>query len=120
MRKDRLKLELLDDYITVIKIFAYCKVNVDENGRLNNLKTACEKMIILIDNSFLQKDKPDFSFLIFKQQLNDCIENEQMQIFQDAQLLNLENVENSFEQIKSDILLKMNNLYKKTKSAYKN
>ena len=74
MTKQKIKLSLIDDYISLFKILNFCVNGEDFSGNFNlelaNLKIACENAIARFEKKFVEIKMADLSLKIVQNELN--------------------------------------------------
>lgn len=102
--KTKLKLSLLDDYISLSKILVFCN-NFSQIDMLN-LKLDCQNLLMAINSVF--ENKKDFSFAVFKQQVFQGVANISHLHFQ--QNLHEQNILEQFKLLKISVKEKIEKL----------
>lgn len=111
MRKSKLKLSLLNDYMEIIRVLMSCKYFAQDSilsPGVSEIKSECEALLTSIDAEFTNCKKPDFAFLLFKQQLEVAFGQQDLLICFEG----FDKCQTQFAALKQNITTKLSKLVK--------
>ena len=106
MRKEKILLSLLDDYIGLYKILNFCEtasVREESKQKVLNLRAECAQSVAEFDSFIAKRNREDFAFQQFKEQLILGLNSFKQPILQESESELVLHFEERLRRLKDDI-----------------